>query len=152
MSNLMDMLQGQLDGNLIETLSSSVGIGDKEKTADASSAIFSFLTNAVMKNISQPDGLSSFSNALDNDHDGSILDNLGGILTSGVLSNNRSTNGAGILGHLLGSRQNNAIDMISRAVGIDKSAVGSLMIKLAPVLMATLGKAKTTITTMIYLI
>ena len=84
---------------------------------------------------------------MEKDHDGSILDDLTGMLTGGTTTSRnpqleRTLNGAGIIKHVLGDKAGGAIDMISKVSGMDKGNTGSLMNILAPLVMGTLGKAK----------
>lgn len=144
MTNLIDLLKGQLEPNLVEELSQQVGINDQTKTAAASNAIFSFLTNALAKNTQSTSGTSALSSALDRDHDGSVLDDLAGLFMGNGMLDNRTTNGAGILNHLLGYRQSTAIDMIAGLVGLDKSKTALLAMKLAPMVLGMVGKMKKT--------
>lgn len=51
-------------------------------------------------------------------------------------------NSAGILKHLLGRKQGNVVQNISKVTGLDAMDVGSLMMKLAPLVMGTLVKQK----------
>ena len=100
---------------------------------------------ALAKNASTPDGANALSNALDRDHDGSVLDNLMDIMQGNQQpQNSKAVNGAGILNHVLGNKQNSAVNMISKMSGLDNNKTGSLMTMLAPVIMASLGKAKRT--------
>ena len=99
------------------------------------------LTTALAKNAASPDGASALANALDTDHDGSILDNIGDLL-GGNMTNNRAANGAGILRHVLGGKQGNAIDMISKMSGLNSAKTGNLMTMLAPIVLGMLGKQK----------
>jgi hypothetical protein len=145
----MDLLQGQLSGGMVDQLSQALGGAEKEKTAKAASGITSILMGALAKNASSPEGASALSNALDRDHDGSILNDVMGMVTganrnagAGGIDLNRMLNGAGILSHVLGGKQSGAIDMISKMSGLDSSKTGSLMTMLAPVIMGALGKAK----------
>lgn len=147
--DVMDLLQGQLSGGMIEQLSQSLGGAEKEKTAKAASGITSVLMSALAKNANSSEGASSLANALDRDHDGSILNDVMGMVTganrnagSGGIDLNRMLNGAGILNHVLGNKQSGAIDMISKMSGLDSNKTGSLMTMLAPVIMGALGKAK----------
>jgi hypothetical protein len=143
MANLLDLLQGQLDDNLIDQLSSQLGGADRQQTATAASGVFSTLVSALAKNAATPEGASGLANALDRDHDGSILDNLAGFLGGGQAQQpSRATNGAGILGHILGDRQGGAIDMISQMSGLNQGQTGNLMSMLAPMVMGMLGKQK----------
>ena len=138
--DLIDLLQSQLSGNVIDQLSNQIG-EEKEKTEVATSGIISMLTTALAKNAASPDGASALANALDTDHDGSILDNIGDLL-GGNMTNNRAANGAGILRHVLGGKQGNAIDMISKMSGLNSAKTGNLMTMLAPIVLGMLGKQK----------
>ncbi len=140
MDLLIDLLKSQLSGNVLDQLSNQIG-EDKEKTEVATSGIISMLTAALAKNAASPDGASSLASALDNDHDGSILDNIGDLL-GGNMNNNRAANGAGILKHVLGGKQGNAIDAISKMSGLSGDKTGNLMTMLAPIVLGMLGKQK----------
>lgn len=145
----MDLLSGHLNEGMLDNLSQSLGGVEKEKTAKATAGIVSLLTGALAKNAATPEGSSALANALERDHDGSILNDVIGMVTgsnrnagdSGI-DLNRMLNGAGILKHVLGNKQSGAIDMISKMSGLNKNKTGSLMTMLAPVIMGALGKAK----------
>ena len=145
MANLLDLLHGQLDDNMLDKLSKQIGGADPQQTATAAQGILSTLVGALAKNASTPEGASSLANALDRDHDGGILDNLMGMLGGGGQAQPeqaRALNGPGILKHLLGNNQGGAIDMISNMSGLDQGKTGNLMSMLAPVVMGMLGKEK----------
>ncbi len=139
----MDLLQGQLDDNLVGQLSNQLGGADPQQTATAAQGIMSTLVGALARNASTPEGAQNLNNALEQDHDGSILDNLSGFLGGNVQPQNASTgNSGGILKHLLGGKQNGAVDMISQMSGLGQGQTGNLMGLLAPVVMGMLGKQK----------
>ncbi len=141
--DLMDLLQGQMPDGILDQLSSQLGGADKQQTAAAASGIMETLVGALAKNASTPDGAAGLANALDNDHDGSIFDNITDFIGGNASNmNNRTTNGAGILGHILGNRQGGAVDMISKMSGLDSGKTGNLMAMLAPIVMGALGKTK----------
>lgn len=141
--DLTSLIQSQLSEGLIDQLSNQLGGVDKEKTTAATSSILTTLLGAMARNASTPDGATALNNALENDHDGSILDDVMGMVTGQrSIDNERAVNGSGILNHVLGNRQGGAIDMISKMSGLDASKTGSLMTTLAPIVMGMLGKAK----------
>ncbi|MBK8880478.1 MAG: DUF937 domain-containing protein [Haliscomenobacter sp.] len=145
MSNpLLSLLEQQLgNDNLMETLTQQIGGSDVGQTRNAAGGVISALMGAMAKNASNPQGANALANALDNDHDGSVLDNVIGLLSGkSEAQNSKMLNGAGIVNHLLGDRQTNVMDMVSQVSGMDKNQVGNLMIKLAPVIMGALGKTK----------
>lgn len=141
--DLTDLIKGQISDSLIEQLSGQLGGVDRQKTAAATEGILSTLLGAMARNASTPQGASALNNALDRDHDGSVLNDIMGMVTGQASTTNSSTlNGSGILNHILGSRQSGAVDMVSKMSGLDSSKTGDLMSMLAPVVMGMLGKAK----------
>lgn len=143
-NELLNLLQQQLGrDDLMKHLSQEIGGADTEKTKTAASGIIATLTAAMAKNAAKPEGASALANALERDHDGSILDNAIDMLSGRQQPQNpKMLNGSGIINHLLGGKQNGAIQMISQMSGLDKNQSGNLMIKLAPLLMGALGKTK----------
>jgi len=147
MNDLMELLQSQMGGDLTQALSKQLNT-EPEKTEVAVQSAFSAILSGLSKNVATEQGAQSFLGALDRDHDGSILNDLTGFLggaIGGNSSNNTSMlNGAGILNHVLGSRQNNIIETIAKVAGIDSSKSGQLLVTLAPMVMGLLGKIKNT--------
>ena len=143
MTNILDMLQGQMSDSVVEQLSRQLGGADREQVRAASTGIMTTLLRQLARNASTTDGARSLDHALQRDHDGSLLDNLGSLLGGQVDERQRRmVDGAGILRHVLGGRQGNVVDMISGLSGLDRSKTGSLMTMLAPILMGALGRAK----------
>ncbi len=140
-NSLLDLVQSQFSGAIIDQLSQNIG-ADREKTQVATNGILSTLVGALTNNAKSQDGISSLFNALQQDHDGSILDNVSDYLNPQLPNPvpERTANGAGILSHLLGDKQGNIIQMISQLAGIDSSSAGGLMKTIAPILMGILGR------------
>jgi len=138
--DLTELLKGNIPQDLIGTLSQQMGT-EPQQTQSAAQSIFTTLLGGLAKNASTEEGAQGILGALDRDHDGSVLNDLGGLLT-GAMGSSQATNGAGILGHILGSKQQGAVDMVSQTSGIDANSAMSMMLKLAPILMGVLGKAK----------
>lgn len=145
MTNLLELLKGQMDDQVIDTLSSQIGGADRQQTAAAAQGIMATLIGGLAKNASTPEGATSLASALDRDHDGSVLNNLMGMLSGQLQPQQeqpRAFNGAGIVSHILGNQQSGAIDMISKMSGLDSSKTSNLMTMLAPMVMGMLGKQK----------
>ena len=141
--NVIELLQGQLDDNLIQQLSQQIGGASPEQTQAAASGIISTLVAGLNKNAAQPGGGDALVSALDRDHDGSLLEDVAGFLLGGRQPSNPNTlNGAGILGHILGGNQGNVAGVLGKATGLDSSQILQLMMTLAPMVLAALGKAK----------
>jgi len=144
MTELFDLLKGNMTEAVIDQLGSQIGLNDRKKTTDAASGAFSILLDAMQRNATDEKGVSSLNNALEQDHDGSIFDDLMGYVSGESKQPQRTTNGAGILKHVLGGKQSGVIDMLGKMTGLDKSAAGNLLIKMAPLVMGALGKQKKT--------
>jgi hypothetical protein len=93
---------------------------------------------ALARNAARPDGAQDLHDAINNDHDGSIFDNL-----SGYLGNPQSANGAGILGHVFGSDQPAIANNLAGATGMDQGSASNLLETLAPLVMGAVGQAQT---------
>lgn len=143
MADIMDLLKGQLSEGLLDQLTQQIGAQDRQQTATAAEGIVETLMAALAKNSRTPEGAGALSNALDKDHDGSILDDVAGYLGgSRQAQNTRMTNGAGILKHVLGGNAGNIADMIGQLSGLQGKQAGSLMATLAPLVLGALGKQK----------
>ena len=145
--NLMEILQGQLSDDVLDNLSAHIG-ANKEQTATAANGIFATLLGGLANNASSESGLASLGNALDRDHDGSMLDDLMGMVGGMVQGGQEAApaasalNGAGILGHILGDRQEVAAEHISQSSGLNIGQIMKLMPILAPIVMGVLGRTK----------
>ncbi|MBK8056073.1 MAG: DUF937 domain-containing protein [Saprospiraceae bacterium] len=141
--DITDLLQGPMKDIIINQVGQQLGLGNSQQTNSAVDGVLATIMNAVAKNASSPEGAGGLMAALDRDHDGSILNDLGGFLSGAVQPQNPKTaNGAGILKHLLGEKQDTAAESISKASGIDTGKILSMMATLAPVVLGFLGKAK----------
>ena len=140
MSSILDLLGSQLDASTLARLGSQVG-ATPEQTSAAVSAALPALLGALHRNSSTPQGEAALGSALDRDHDGSILDNLGGLLGGGAQGGIGGAIGGAILGHVLGGKQSGVQEKIGRATGLDAGAVGQLLAILAPIVLGALGRA-----------
>lgn len=141
--NLMEILQGQISDDMLGQLSQHIG-AEPQQTATAAQGIFATILGGLANNATSENGLASLASALDKDHDGSILDDIMG-MASGMLSGQQSTgaaNGLGILGHILGDRQETAAEQIGQSSGLSAGQIMKLMPILAPIVMGVLGRAK----------
>lgn len=140
MSSIFDEIRGQLGPDTIQQLSQAVG-ADPNATSTAISAALPALLGQLSQNVAEPQGAAALDNAL-NAHDGSILDNLGGLLGGGGGMNNLGGIGGKILGHILGSKRAPVEQGVGQASGLDAAQVAQLMAMLAPIIMGVLGRMK----------
>jgi hypothetical protein len=145
MSTLIDDLTTQLQGNTLAQMSRQLGT-DEASTAQAISMVLPIIVGGVANQAATPTGSQSLNRALDEDHDGSLLDNVSPLFghTSGAadVAVPRALNGAGILGHILGGKREPVQQGVGRATGLNSQQIGKLMVMLAPIVMAYLGRRK----------
>ena len=138
MSGLLDLLNSPMGKQLVSGVAGQTGQSES-KTADVLSMAMPLLMGAMKKNTSTPGGAQGLMNALSSKHDGSILDNLGGFFGGGV-DQSAMDDGAGILGHILGSKQPQVENALSSKSGIDAGSVAQILQIVAPILLGYLGK------------
>ncbi len=135
----MDFLQNMITNQVSGQIASKTGL-DPQMTQKVVNMGLPAIMGALNKNSDDPQGAQGLSSALDN-HDGSILDNLSSALGDNAQST--QTDGAKILGHILGNKQENINSQISNDSGIDTGKVMQILSLLAPIVMGYLGKQKT---------
>jgi hypothetical protein len=137
MSALMQILGQALQGGALEQIGSQAGVSG----ASAQSAVglaLPVLIEALSRNASTPQGAAALEQAIARDHDGSVLDDIGGLLGAG----GGGGAGAAILGHVLGSQQGAVQSRIGQASGLDPQAVGKILTVLAPLVLGALGRTR----------
>ena len=134
--NLMGLLDDALNSDTIKQISQQLE-ADEGATNDAIQAALPMLLGGLANKSASQSGAMSLLDALDRDHDGSILDDL-----VGFLGDYLSGRGAGILGHIFGEQEGAVERGVSQASGLDLSKVGPLLMMLAPIVMGALGRAR----------
>ena len=138
MSGILDLLNSPKGKQLISGVAGQTGQSESG-TAGLLSMAMPLLMGAMKRNASSPEGAQGLMSALSNKHDGSILDNLGGLFGGGV-DQSVMDDGAGILGHILGDKQPQVQNALSQKSGIDAGSVANILKVAAPLLMGVLGK------------
>jgi hypothetical protein len=133
---ITQIITQQLSGSASRTIAQRFGISETTANTAVQMAVPLILA-ALARNASQPQGAESLHQAVSNDHDGGIFDNL-----MGYLGNPQSANGSGILGHVFGNQRPAIENNLAQATGIDQGSAGGLMETLAPLVMGSLGKAQ----------
>jgi hypothetical protein len=129
---------GQLGGGNLSALSQAVGT-DEQTAQNTLGAALPMLLAGLARNTAQADGAESLNRALAKDHDGSLLDDLGGYLSRGDTSP-----GDGILRHVFGERRGAVETGIAKSSGVNPAQAAKLLAMAAPMIMAILGKQRRT--------
>ncbi|MCJ7465577.1 MAG: DUF937 domain-containing protein [Maribacter sp.] len=138
MSGLLDLLNSPMGKQLINGVATQTG-QPENKTADVLSMAMPLILGAMKKNVSSPQGAQGLMGALSSKHDGSILDNLGGLFGGGV-EQSVVDDGAGILGHVFGNKQPQIENALSQKSGLDTDSIANILKIAAPIIMGFVGR------------
>lgn len=149
-SRFFDTLANVLGPGGLDRISQQIG-ADRDQTERGVAAALPVLLGGLARE-AEGQGAGSLNSALDQDHDGSLLDDFSTSLNSGAggtgggifgdRAPGRATNGDGILRHVLGAKRNPVEQGIGRASGLGGAQVSTLLATLAPMLMGVLGRLK----------
>lgn len=147
MSSLQDLLGPEQGTEAVEQISQNVG-ADPSAVNTAIQAALPMILGGLANNAADPQGAQSLNNALEQDHDGSLLGNLGG-LGSMIFGGQeaatpppRQADAGGILGHIFGNSQGQVAQEVSNKSGLSMEQVAPILMMLAPIVMSYLGRQK----------
>ncbi|WP_303319012.1 DUF937 domain-containing protein [Flavivirga abyssicola] len=138
MAGILDLLNSDLGKTIISGVAGQTG-QDESKTGSVLTMALPVLMQAMKRNSATPQGAEGLLSALNGKHDGSILDNLGGLFSGGV-DDNVLNDGGKILGHVLGGKQQHVENALSQKSGMDAGSIAQILKVAAPILMGVLGK------------
>lgn len=134
MENLLNTILSHVDDQSLQSMSQKTNTSPDQAKHALANAI-PILMSAMAKNSRTPEGASSLQQAVQKEHNGSILDNLGGFF-----NNPDSANGPGILKHVLGPKQKDAVEYISKDSGVSEPSAIKILEYAAPLVMGFLGR------------
>lgn len=146
MFSLQDLLGQQQGAEAVDQITQNVGAEPSAVNSAIQMALPAILSS-LAQNASTTQGAESLNNALEQNHDGGILDNLGG-LSSMIFGGEQSQKPApqvdagGILGHIFGSRQGQVAEKVSQNSGLSTGQTAQILMMLAPIVMSYLGRQK----------
>ncbi|HEX8738301.1 MAG TPA: DUF937 domain-containing protein [Pyrinomonadaceae bacterium] len=147
MFSLQDLLGHEQGSEAVEQISQNVGAEPSAVNSAIQMALPAIL-GGLANNAATPEGAQNLNNALEQDHDGSILNNLGGL--GGLIFGGgqqqaappRQADAGGILGHVFGNNQGQVAQQIGNQSGLNSGQVAQILMMLAPIVMGYLGKQK----------
>lgn len=132
--SLIDLLTGNTGSQVAEKAEQKFGINRNQVIAllaVAAPLIISYLR----KKSQDSNEAESLNNALDKDHDGSILDDVS-------QADARQDEGGSILNHVFGGDKQNVENKLSQNTGISIDKIGPILSMLAPIIMGYIGREK----------
>lgn len=134
--DILGMLNQQLsDPKALEELGKKAGARPDQAQNVAQNALPAIL-GALKQNAASPDGAKSLNKALE-DHKN---DNVGD--TANFLKNVDTNDGAKMLQHIFGNKNENVQKDLAQKSGVDTSQVFTLLAQLAPLVLGVLGNKK----------
>jgi hypothetical protein len=133
---ITQVIMQQMTGGAISTVAQRLGVSEQTANTAVQIAVPLILA-ALARNASQPAGAASLHQAINNDHDGSIFDNL-----MGYLGGSQTADGAGILGHVFGGQQPAIENNLAQATGMNQSSAAGLLEMVAPLVMGAVGQTQ----------
>ena len=140
MFSLEDLLGQEQGSAAVGQISQTAGL-DPSTTASVIQTALPAILGGLANNAATPDGAESLNNALDQHHDGSLLDNLGG-LSSMIFGGDTQAapppqaDAGGILGHIFGNSQGQVAQQVSNQTGVSTGQVAQVMMMLAPIVIS----------------
>ena len=138
MSGILDLLGSDLGKSIISGVAGSTG-NDTNKTSSVLTMALPVLMKAMQRNASTPEGAEGLMGAISGKHNGSILDNLGGLFGGGV-DDEVKNDGSKILSHVLGAKQQGVEKVLGEKSGLDAGSIANILKVAAPILMGVIGK------------
>lgn len=133
--NLIDLISGNAGNQVAEKAGNKFGISKNQiiaLLAVAAPLVISYLRKKSQENPNEADALN---NALEKDHDGSILNDPS-------QAESRQQEGGSILDHIFGGQKEQVENQLSQNTGISMDKIGPVLAMLAPLIMGFIGKEK----------
>lgn len=134
MNAITQVITQQIAGSATRAIAQRIGISESSANTAVQLAIPLILAG-LARNAAKPSGAEDLHQALQQDHDGGIFDNL-----MGYLGNPQSANGSGILGHVFGAQQPAVASNLSQVAGLDQNSASGVLEMVAPLVMGAVGQ------------
>ncbi len=133
--NLIDLITGNAGNQVASQAENKFGISKNQVIALLAVAAPLVISYLRKKSQDDPNEAEALNNALDKDHDGSILDDPS-------QAEARQQEGGSILDHIFGGQKAQVENQLSQNTGISMDKIGPILAMLAPIIMGYIGKEK----------
>lgn len=130
-----DFIMNYVKEQAVEQISKKIGIDPSLLTGQWGEDAIGSLVTGLFRNSQKEETLEDLDNAVSKDHDWSIFDDIGALLTKGE-------EGGKIVEHILGNNSQAVAGFLSKKLGISGEQAASLLSFVAPLVMGALGKKK----------
>ncbi len=133
--NLIDLITGNAGTQVASQAENKFGISKNQVIALMAVAAPLVISYLRKKSQDDPNEAEALNNALDKDHDGSILDDPSQVEA-------RQQEGGSILDHIFGGQKSQVENQLSQNTGISMDKIGPILAMIAPLIMGYIGKEK----------
>ena len=133
--SLIDLITGNAGNQVASDAENKFGISKNQVIALLAVAAPLVISYLRKKSQESPDEANALNNALDRDHDGSILNDPSQAAA-------RQQEGGSILDHIFGGQKATVENQLSQNTGISMDKIGPILAMLAPLIMGYIGKEK----------
>lgn len=133
--SLIDLITGNAGNQVATQAENKFGISKNQIIALLAVSAPLVISYLRKKSQEDPNEAEALNNALDKDHDGSILDDPSQVEA-------RQQEGGSILDHIFGGQKATVENQLSQNTGISMDKIGPILAMLAPVIMGYIGKQK----------
>jgi len=133
--NLIELITGNAGNQVASQAENKFGISKNQIIALLAVAAPLVISYLRKKSQEDPNEAEALNNALDKDHDGSILDNPAQVEA-------RVQEGGSILDHIFGGQKAQVENQLSQNTGISMDKIRPVLAMLAPLIMGYIGKEK----------
>ena len=133
--SLIDLITGNAGNHVASEAENKFGISKNQMIALLAVAAPLVISYLRKKSQEHPDEAESLNNALEKDHDGSVLNDPSQL-------ESRQQEGGSILSHIFGAEKSNVENQLSQNTGISMDKIGPILGMLAPLIMGYIGKEK----------
>jgi len=133
--NLIDLITGNAGTQVASQAENKFGISKNQVIALMAVAAPLVISYLRKKSQDDPNEAEALNNALDKDHDGSILDDPSQVEA-------RQQEGGSILDHIFGGQKSQVENQLSQNTGISRDKIGPILAMIAPLIMGFIGKEK----------
>lgn len=134
-SILHGVLKSVISTGMLDQLGGRIGLSPQQTRQVVPMAVGA-LVSGLSHEASDPNRAAGLQEAIAEDHDGSVLDNL-----KGYMAAPHSEEGEGILGHVFGDQLEPVEKLAAEQAGVRTAQVAPIMSALAPVVLGAVGKA-----------
>ena len=136
----MDLVKGQLTSSVVGKIGGLLGESESATSSAIGKVIPSILGGLMSKTGSSAGASQIFDLLSKGGHDGSIFNDLGGLLAGGDKTNGLMDSGSNLANAIFGNKTNSMMDMVGKAIGFGNRSSSSLVSLLLPMVMGMIGK------------